>query len=452
MQNESGNKNSFIKRYAINFTEQDYVVNPAIGREKEIKELALVLLTPDKSAILTGKPGIGKTAIVEGLAYLIQRNEVPDALKGYTIIKVDTQALMGTVKETGDSRVQTLIDEILENEKYILFIDEIHTLINATSDSALDFAQMFKTGLGRGDLKVIGATTTDEYEKYILRDKAFTRRFQKIEVAEPDVEMTVKIVTGVIPRIEKSTGIKMGYTPFIREKLARFVTELTTEYNRVYETAARYPDVAITMFSNAFSEALFDNKDVVTIEHVRKAIEHSKAVYPDVIKKYLIIFDDKFKALIDDSKTSNSDDTYVNVREDLLGNSADPKKDSDLVDNHVNNQASNNSSDTSINVREDLLNNTVQPKNDSLPNIDNSSDEKDDTVSTNDFDYADDIVNISKLSRRIVRPDENEVKEEPKLDINAYPLKEDIKVETIDDLNKVYDRISNPFEALREEK
>ena len=78
------------------------------------------MLTPDKSAILTGKPGIGKTAIVEGLAYLIQRNEVPDALKGYTIIKIDTQALMGTVKETGDSRVQTLIDEILENEKYIL--------------------------------------------------------------------------------------------------------------------------------------------------------------------------------------------------------------------------------------------------------------------------------------------------------------------------------------------
>ena len=108
-------KDSFIKRYGVNFTEQEYVVNPAIGRDKEIKELALVLLTPDKSAILTGKPGIGKTAIVEGLAYLIQRNEVPDALKGYTIIKVDTQALMGTVQETGDSRVQTLINEILEH-------------------------------------------------------------------------------------------------------------------------------------------------------------------------------------------------------------------------------------------------------------------------------------------------------------------------------------------------
>ena len=293
---------SFIEKYGVNFTAQEYVVNPAIGREKEIRELSLVLLTPDKSAILTGKPGTGKTAIVEGLAYLIQRNEVPDALKGYTIIKVDTQALMGTVKETGDSRVQTLIDEVLQHEKYILFIDEIHTLINATNESALDFANMFKTGLGRGDLKVIGATTSAEYEKYILRDKAFTRRFQRIDIAEPDKDMTTKIVTGVIPRIEHSTGIKMGYTPFIWEKIARFIVELTTEYNRVYETAGMYPDVPITLLSQAFSEALFDNKNVVTISHVRKAIENSKAVYPDVIQKYLQIFDVEFKDLLDQDK------------------------------------------------------------------------------------------------------------------------------------------------------
>ncbi len=293
-------KNSFIERYGVNFTEQEYVVNPAIGREEEIKDLSLILLTPDKSAILTGKPGIGKTAIVEGLAYLIQRNEVPDALKGYTIIKVDTQALMGTVQETGDSRVQTLIDEILSHEKYILFIDEIHTLINATSEAALDFANMFKTGLGRGDLKVIGATTSDEYEKYILRDKAFTRRFQRIDINEPDKDLTTKIVVGVIPRIEHSTGIKMSYTPFIQEKLARFIVELTTEYNRVYETAGRYPDVPITLLSQAFSEALFENKSLVTATHVRKAIENSKAVYPDVIKKNLVLFDSEFKDLLEE--------------------------------------------------------------------------------------------------------------------------------------------------------
>ena len=186
------NEYSIINRYGDNFTSKTYITNPAIGREEELKKLILVLLTPDKSAILTGKPGIGKTAIVEGLAYKIQKDEVPDALKGYEIVKIDTQALVGTVKDTGDTRVQALIDEIKTKEKFILFVDEIHTLINSNSDNALDFANMFKTGLGRGDIKVIGATTSNEYERYILKDKAFVRRFTKIEVEEPDREMTIK--------------------------------------------------------------------------------------------------------------------------------------------------------------------------------------------------------------------------------------------------------------------
>ena len=323
---ENSNNDKFIKRYGVNFTEQEYVVNPAIGREKELKDLSLVLLTPDKSAILTGKPGIGKTAIVEGLAYLIQRDEVPDALKGYTIIKIDTQALLGTDKETGDSRVQTLIDEILAHEKYMLFIDEIHTLINATSEEALDFAQMFKTGLGRGDLKVIGATTSDEYERYILRDKAFTRRFTRIEVEEPDREMTIKIVTGVIPRIEHSTGIKMGYTDFIKEKLASFIVDMTTEYNRVYETGSRYPDVAITLFSQAFSEALFNNKSVVTANDVRHAIEHSNAVYPDVIKKALVKFDDEFSDLLEDENRDHTGLKSNDINSDNISNNVENKE------------------------------------------------------------------------------------------------------------------------------
>ena len=181
---------SIIERYGDNFTSKTYITNPAIGRDEEIKEICLVLLMPDKSVILTGKPGIGKTAIVEGLAYRIQNDNIPDALKGYTIIKIDTQSLIGTVAHTGDTRVQALIDELKTKEKYILFIDEIHTLINNNDNTSLDFANMFKTGLGRGDIKIIGATTSDEYERYILRDKAFTRRFQKIEIEEPTEEET----------------------------------------------------------------------------------------------------------------------------------------------------------------------------------------------------------------------------------------------------------------------
>lgn len=279
------NTNSIIDKYGDNFTLKNYITNPAIGRDEEIKDLILVLLTPDKSVILTGKPGIGKTAIVDGLAYKIQKGDVPDALKGYTVVKIDVQSLMGTVKESGDTKVQTLVDEIKHKEKFILFIDEIHTLVNSTSESSLDFANMFKTGLGRGDIKVVGATTTAEYERYILRDKAFARRFTKIEVEEPDREHTIKILMGTLPKIEANANAKLAYTPYIQEKIMEFIVDLTKEYNRVYETSGRYPDVPLTMLAQAFSEAVFDNKKIVTIEHIEKAILNSRAIYPDIIKK-----------------------------------------------------------------------------------------------------------------------------------------------------------------------
>ena len=291
------NEYSIINRYGDNFTSKTYITNPAIGREEELKKLILVLLTPDKSAILTGKPGIGKTAIVEGLAYKIQKDEVPDALKGYEIVKIDTQALVGTVKDTGDTRVQALIDEIKTKEKFILFVDEIHTLINSNSDNALDFANMFKTGLGRGDIKVIGATTSNEYERYILKDKAFVRRFTKIEVEEPDREITIKILMGTLPKIEKNMNAKLAYTSFIQEKIMAFIVDITKEFNRVYETEGRYPDIALTLLTQAFSEAVFDNKQIVTIEHIEKAIKNSTAIYPDVINKGIVSLREEFKDL-----------------------------------------------------------------------------------------------------------------------------------------------------------
>lgn len=297
-------KISILARYGEDFCSKDYITNPAIGRAEEIKQLILILLTPEKSGILIGKPGIGKTSIVEGLAYQLQRNNVPDALKGYVIVSVKTASLLGNLP-TGETRLQTLVDELKTLDKIILFIDEIHMLIGATNESSLDFANMFKESLGRGSIKVIGATTTEEYERYILRDKAFVRRFQKVEVEEPDREHTIKILIGTLPKIEKTTGAKLKYTDYIQSEIMAFIVDITTEYKRIYGIGSRYPDICLTLLAQAFSQAVFANRKEVTIMDIRKAIENSKNIYPDVIRKELVNFDKKFKDIIREEELNN---------------------------------------------------------------------------------------------------------------------------------------------------
>ena len=284
---------SMLQNYGENFQDKDYITNPAIGRDEQIKQSILILLTPDKSAVLIGKPGVGKTATVEGLAYRIQKNEVPDILKGYQVIKLNTAALLGTDPITGESKVQTLIDELKDKTKFILFIDEIHTLMG-TKGEALDFANMFKPALDRGDIKVIGATTTEEYERYILRDKAFVRRFQKVELNEPTREENIQILIGTLPKIEVGTGAKLMYTAFIQKKIMEFITDITSEYKRVYEIGSRYPDVSLTIVQQAFSNALFDNRREVNIVDIKRAIMSSKNIYQDVIRKSMPEFDQIF--------------------------------------------------------------------------------------------------------------------------------------------------------------
>ena len=295
--NESNNNklfnDSILGRYADELTQNEYITNPAIARDNEIKNTILILLTPEKSAVLVGKPGIGKTAIVEGLAYKIQNNEVPDALKGYRIFRVNTTALIG--EDEGENRVLKLVNELKNMEKVILFIDEIHTLIGNDSQGALDLANMFKEGLSRGTIKMIGATTDDEYNRYILRDKAFLRRFDKVEVSEPTEEMCVQILMQTLPKIEKQTGVTLPYTDFVKENIMKFIVDTTKEYNRVYENASRYPDVAFILLRQAFSNAIYENKKTVGFKNIYDAVRFTKAVYPDVIKKQLIKFKNDFE-------------------------------------------------------------------------------------------------------------------------------------------------------------
>ncbi len=286
--------NSILEKYGENLTANKYIVNPAIARDKELKELVMVLLTPEKSACLVGKPGIGKTAIVEGLAYRMQLGDMPNALKGYSVYKISTPSLVGTTD--GENKVMTLVNELKTRDKVIIFIDEIHMLMGAnTTTGPMDMANMFKEGLSRGTVKLIGATTVDEYERYIMRDKAFMRRFERIDVSEPTQEMCVQILLRSVPKIEVQTGVKLNYTDFIKEKIMKFIVNMTSEYKRVYEISSRYPDISLTVLRQAFSAALFDNSSEVKFKHLYEAIKNTKAVYPDVIKKELKVFKETFE-------------------------------------------------------------------------------------------------------------------------------------------------------------
>ena len=284
-----------LEKYGNDLTDKEYITDPAIGREDEIKQMILTLLTPEKSALLVGKPGIGKTAIVEGLAYRIIKGYVPDALLNYRIIKINITSLIGTTSDN-ENKLDLIVQELATKDNVIIFIDETHLLVDKSG--GIDFANMLKAGLDRGTIKMIGATTTEEYEHYILRDRAFLRRFIKIEVEETDKPTTVQILMGTLPNIEKHIGVKCEYTDFIKEKIMTFIVEMTDEYKRVYEIASRYPDICLTIVSNAYTYALYDNNKTVTLKHFYKAICNAKNIYDDARLKEIERFKIEFQDMI----------------------------------------------------------------------------------------------------------------------------------------------------------
>lgn len=303
-------KKSVLESYGENLSNKKYITNPAIARDSEIEKTILTILTPDKSAILVGKAGIGKTAIVEGIAYKIQNGTVPNAIKDYDIIKVNTSQLLGKyITDDGieELRINVLLKEVENATNTILFIDEIHTLVIESRNSGIDFLNAMKPALSRGDIKVIGATTLDEYNQYLIRDKAFLRRFEKIDVEEPDQETTVKILMGSYPRIEKKTGVKLAYSNFVIENIMKFIVNMTSEYKRVYELGSRYPDNALALLSKAFSYAKFDNSQFVTFKHIYKAIMNCQSVYSDVIKKESENFKMEFKDFLEKENVDLND-------------------------------------------------------------------------------------------------------------------------------------------------
>ena len=291
---------SVLKNYGEDLTAKTYVTDPSIARDDELRKLMMVLLTPEKSGLLVGKAGVGKTSIVEGLAYRILNNAVPFVLQGYRVIKINSSSLLGRISYNGrDEMVITLLVEELKNvTKTILFIDEIHTLIGANRETSMDLANILKPAIDRGAIKLIGATTDIEYNTYVIRDRAFLRRFERIDVMEPSEATTVEILFRSLPKIEKSTGIKFRYNEYVTKMLLESIVSATSEYKRVYGLGAMYPDIAFSVLTAAFSQALFQNRQFVTTLDVYNAIKSSKRIYPDSIIRELAAFREKFKDVV----------------------------------------------------------------------------------------------------------------------------------------------------------
>jgi len=293
MENNVYNGFSVLKNYGEDLTSRLYVTDPSICRGEELKKLMMVLLTPEKSGLLVGKAGVGKTSIVEGLAFRIIHNAVPLMLQGYRVIKINSSSLVGKINFNGREElvITMLVEELKTVSKTILFIDEIHTLIG-NNETSMDLANILKPAIDRGAIKLIGATTDVEYNTYVIKDRAFLRRFEKIDVAEPSEATTVEILFKSLPKIEKSTGIKFKYNDYVTKMLLESIVSATSEYKRVYGLGAMYPDIAFSVLTASFSQALFQNKQFVTVIDVYNAIKTSKRIYPDSIIR------EKFKDVV----------------------------------------------------------------------------------------------------------------------------------------------------------
>ena len=252
-------KNAFLNRFGINLNEaaKNGKLDPVIGRDEEIRRILQILSRRTKNnPILIGEPGTGKTAIVEGLAQRIVRGDVPENLRRKQVYSLDMGALVAGAKYKGEfeERLKGVINDVIKADgEVILFIDEIHTLVGAGGgEGAMDAANILKPALARGDLRSIGATTLDEYQKYFEKDKALERRFQSVMVDEPDVASSISILRGLKERYEAHHKVR------IKDEAVVAAVELSNRYI----TERFLPDKAIDLMDEAAAKLRMERDSV----------------------------------------------------------------------------------------------------------------------------------------------------------------------------------------------
>jgi len=278
---------SAIKEFTINISEMAAKgkIDPVIGRSSEIERIIQILIRRKKNnPVLIGEPGVGKTAIIEGLALKIHEGKVPSAINGKEIYSLDLSALLAGTMYRGqfEVRIKKLLDEIEKNKNAILFIDELHTVIGAGSaEGSLDAANILKPKLARGEIRVIGATTLDEYKKHIEKDVAFERRFQTVLVTEPTVDDTLKILKGIAKQYESHhhviyhasalTAAAVLSNRYIQDRfLPDKAIDLIDEAAAARKMRANHNSKLNTLYKE-LKETIKKKDDAVSSEHYEKA-------------------------------------------------------------------------------------------------------------------------------------------------------------------------------------